>query len=342
MRRLALVVLALLAVAAAAVGYLHWRVSVPFRGYSGSELFVEVPTGAGPAAIGRRLVEAGVVRDRLTWRIAVLESGAARGLKAGEYRFSEPQSPREVIARLARGDVYLRSITFPEGLSIKEMARVYETRGFGAATDFERAAADPAPIRHIDAEATDLEGYLFPETYALPRRAGADALTRQMVARFDQVFGESLRTEAAARGFTVRQAVTLASLVEKETARPEERPLVAAVYSNRLRIGMGLQCDPTVIYALQKAGRYTGNLTRENLTVDSPYNTYRYAGLPPGPIAAPGRLALEAAVRPAQVDYLYFVSRNDGSHVFATSYAEHQRNVRQFQVNFFKKPATRN
>jgi UPF0755 protein len=336
MRRLAIAVLVLIAAVAAAGGYLYWSVGAPYRGYTGPELFVEVPAGAGPTAIGRRLVDAGVIRDRLTWRVALLESGAARGLKAGEYRFTEPQSPREIIARLARGDVYLRPITFPEGLSIREMARVYEARGFGPAADFERAAADPAAIRHLDPAAPDLEGYLFPETYALPRRAGADALTRQMVARFDQVFGPSQRAEAAARGLTVRQVVTLASLVEKETARAEERPLVAAVYANRLRIGMGLQCDPTVIYALQKAGTYTGNLTRENLSIDSPYNTYRYAGLPPGPIASPGRLALEAALNPADVDYLFFVSRNDGSHIFASTYAEHQRNVRQFQVDFFK------
>jgi UPF0755 protein len=216
------------------------------------------------------------------------------------------------------------------------MARLYEAKGFGSAADFERASADPSAIRKLDPDATDLEGYLFPETYALPRRASADALTAQMVARFERVFGPDLRAAAASRGLSIRQAVTLASLVEKETARAEERPLVAAVYANRLRIGMGLQCDPTVIYALQKAGKYTGNLTRENLTFDSPYNTYRYAGLPPGPIAAPGRFALEAAVRPATVDYLYFVSRNDGSHMFASTYAEHQRNVRQFQVDYFK------
>ncbi len=336
MRRLALTALLLIAAVFAAGAYFYWQVGAPYRGFSAPEQFVEVPAGAGPAAIGRRLVEAGVIRNRVAWRLALLESGAARSLKAGEYRFNEPQSPREVVARLARGDVYLRPITFPEGLSIKEMARLYETRGFGPAADFERAAADPSAIRALDPEAPDLEGYLFPETYALPRRAGAASLINQMVARFKRVFGPELRAEAAVRGLSIRQAVTLASLVEKETARAEERPLVAAVYVNRLRIGMGLQCDPTVIYALQKAGKYTGNLTRENLAFDSPYNTYRYAGLPPGPIASPGRPALEAALSPAHVDYLYFVSRNDGSHIFASTYAEHQRNVRQFQVDFFK------
>ena len=150
-----------------------------------------------------------------------------------------------------------------------------------------------------------------------------------------------MQQAAETHGLTSRQAVTLASLVEKETAVDAERPVVAAVYFNRLKIGMGMQCDPTVIYALQKAGRYTGNLTRENLQFDSPYNTYRYAGLPPGPIANPGLASLKAAVAPAEVDYLYFVSRNDGSHVFARTLDEHNQNVRKFQVEYFRQQRAR-
>jgi UPF0755 protein len=191
-------------------------------------------------------------------------------------------------------------------------------------------------VRAIDALATDLEGYLFPDTYTLPRRTTADQLIARMVARFDKSLTPEIRQQAAERGLTVRQLVTLASLVEKETAKPEERPLIAAVYWNRLKIGMGLQCDPTVIYALERAGRYTGNLTRADLQFDSPYNTYRYAGLPPGPIAAPGRASLQAASEPADVTYLYFVSRNDGSHAFASTLAEHNRNVQEWQVRFFR------
>jgi UPF0755 protein len=156
------------------------------------------------------------------------------------------------------------------------------------------------------------------------------------VKRFLEVYDEGLRREAAARGLTTREAVTLASLVEKETSRAEERPIVAAVYHNRRRLGMPMQCDPTVIYALQRAGRWNGNITRDDLGFDSPYNTYRYPGLPPGPIASPGRASLEAAVRPAAVSYLYFVSRNDGSHVFATTLDEHNRNVQEFQIRYFR------
>jgi UPF0755 protein len=145
-----------------------------------------------------------------------------------------------------------------------------------------------------------------------------------------------MRQSAEARGLSVRQVVTLASIVEKETARPEERPLVAAVYENRLRIGMGLQCDPTVIYALERTGKYTGNLRRDDLAFDSPYNTYRYRGLPPGPIASPGKASLDAAIHPADADYLYMVSRNNGSHEFAATLDEHNRNVQKYQVQYFR------
>ena len=157
-----------------------------------------------------------------------------------------------------------------------------------------------------------------------------------MVERFEQVFDENLREATAARGWTIREVITLASVIQKEVANPEDGPLVSAVYNNRLRIGMALQSDPTVIYALQSVGLYDGNLTRESLTFDSPYNTYRYTGFPPGPIAAPGRDLIEAALHPADVKHLYFVSRNDGSHAFANSLREHNRNVQKHQVEYFR------
>jgi peptidoglycan lytic transglycosylase G len=227
-------------------------------------------------------------------------------------------------------------VTFPEGLTMTEMAKIFESHGLGPSSSFLQAAKDPASIRALDPAAKDLEGYLFPETYALPRRTDAAKLVRLMLAAFNDAFTPELRAAAAARSLTVRQTVTLASIVEKETAKPEERPIVAAVYSNRLRIGMPLQCDPTVIYALQRAGAFTGNLRRDDLTFDSPYNTYRYPGLPPGPIASPGAASLEAVVRPADADYLYFVSRNDGSHEFARTLDEHNRNVQKYQVQYFR------
>jgi UPF0755 protein len=216
------------------------------------------------------------------------------------------------------------------------MAALYESKGFGEAKAFIAAASSGALVQDIDPQARDLEGYLFPETYTLPRRATPEQLIARMVAGFRKALTPDIESAATARGLTVRQLVTLASIVEKETAKKEERPLVAAVYSNRLQIGMGLQCDPTVIYALERAGRYDGNLRREDLQFDSPYNTYRYAGLPPGPIASPGRAALQAAASPASVSYLYFVSKNDGSHAFAATLEEHNRNVQQYQIKYFR------
>jgi UPF0755 protein len=344
-RRIAAVVavtlVATLVLAAAAATFLFVaQLERPFWAGAAGERFVEVPPGASVSAIAGRLVEAGIVRDRWVFRLAVHLRDAERALKAGEYRFDRPATPFEVVDRLARGDVFLRPITFPEGLTLSEMAEVYAERGLGDAAEFIRAATAQAALVHdLDAEARDLEGYLFPETYTLPRSAGADGLVAMMVARFRAVLGEAQRAAPPGTGRSVRHVVTLASLVEKETAVAEERPVVAGVYANRLRIGMGLQCDPTVIYALQKAGRWTGNLRRDDLRIDSPYNTYRYAGLPPGPIANPGRAAIEAALAPAAVPYLYFVSRNDGSHMFARDLAQHNRNVRAFQVEYFRRRA---
>jgi UPF0755 protein len=306
----------------------------PYKGFGGAEQFVEIPPGSGPSSIGRRLAQSGVIRDQLSFRIALARSGQARRLQAGEYRFDRPMTTREVIDKIARGDVFLRPVTFREGLTLRQMAEIYERDGGGSKAEFLRAAQNASLIHDIDPVAPDLEGYLFPDTYTLPRRTTPEQLVQRMVTAFRDVMTPDLVQRAAARGLTVRELMTLASLVEKETGKPGERPIVAAVYTNRLKIGMGMQCDPTVIYALERAGKYDGNLTRENLQFDSPYNTYRYAGLPPGPIAAPGRASIEAAASPADVPYLYFVSRNDGSHVFSATLDEHNRNVYEFQ----KKP----
>jgi peptidoglycan lytic transglycosylase G len=336
MKKLIAFVLLLLAIAGGGVAVMYLRVHQPYRGFGGTEQFVELPPGSGSIAIGQRLVDAGVVRDLTTFRTALWVSGQGRHLKAGDYRFDRAMTPFEVIDKVARGDVYVITVTFPEGLTIAEMAKIFESHGVGSAAAFIDAAKDASLIYAIDPAATDLEGYLFPETYPLSRHADAAKLIRQMVARFDHVWSPEMREAAQARGLSARQAVTLASIVEKETAKPEERPLVAAVYTTRLRIGMLLQCDPTVIYALAQAGRYSGNIHKDDLAIDSRYNTYRYPGLPPGPIASPGRAALDAALHPADADYLYFVSRNDGSHVFARTLDEHNRNVHKYQVEYFR------
>jgi len=220
------------------------------------------------------------------------------------------------------------------------MAEIFEMRGFGPARAFQTAARNTEAVSDLDPAARDLEGYLFPATYALSRTATAEELVAMMVERFRSVWAEVSGTRAL-DGMTVRQVMALASLVEKETAAPEERPLVSAVYRNRLERRMGLQADPTVVYALSKAGRYTGNIRKVDLDINSPYNTYRFPGLPPGPIAAPGRAAIEAALAPADVPYLYFVSRNNGTHVFAETLTEHNANVQKYQVEYFRRERSR-
>jgi UPF0755 protein len=337
LRVLFLLMLVVALIGGAALYVAYGRLHETYKGYAGAEAFVDIPPGAGPATIGQRLVDAGVVRDPLTFRAAAWLSGHARDLKAGEYQFTQPMSVFAVVDKIAHGEVYGRLVTFREGLTIREMAAVYESSKLGTRADFEAAARKAAAITGLDPDATDLEGYLFPETYTLRRDTPATALIEQMTGLFQKTFTPEMRDAAKALGLSVREAVTLASLVEKETAVPEERPLVAAVYLNRKRIGMPMQADPTVIFALERAGRYDGNLRRDDLQFDSPYNTYRYPGLPPGPIAAPGKASLEAAVAPAKVNYLYFVSRNDGSHVFAETLTEHNRNVQEWQIEYFRR-----
>jgi UPF0755 protein len=334
------VTVALVASVAGAAWWMRQQIDTPYQGFTAAEQFVDVPPGTPTAGIARRLVDAGVVADVWTFRVALWWTGQSRALKAGEYRFVGPSTPLTVVATLVEGRTFTQPLTFPEGLTLAEMAALFETRGVGTARDFLAAAASAAPIADLDPQARDLEGYLFPDTYPLSRRVSAPELVAMMVARFRAVWDEV--SDGRDRGsLSVREVVVLASLVEKETAAAAERPLVAAVYTNRLRRKMGLQADPTVVYALSKAGRYKGNIRRVDLEINSPYNTYRYSGLPPGPIAAPGQAALEAALAPADVPYLFFVSRNDGSHAFAETLREHNANVQRFQVEYFRAAAAR-
>lgn len=328
LRRLVLLALVLGVLGAGGAWWTWHQFDTPYRGYSNAEVFVDVPPGSSTADIAGRLAAMGVVRDRLMFRLAVRSAQADRRLQAGEYRFFTPSSPNEIIARLRRGDTFNHTLTFPEGLTIREMGAIFERAGLGTAEEFARASADKSLIADLDPTATSLEGFLFPSTYSLPRNAGAVGVVRAMVKAFKKELGAEPLPEGIR---SIRDLVTLASIVEKETGDASERALVAAVYRNRLKIQMPLQCDPTVIYALMLRGRWGGNIRKDDLQLDSPYNTYRYPGLPPGPIASPGRASMDAVRQPADVPYLYFVSRNDGTHVFARTLEEHNRNVRAYQ-----------
>ena len=324
--------LALLLIALALALRLAWvhETRFPVRDAAAPPGELIIPPGASAETIGRLLHQQGLVRDPLIFRALVLLKGVGASLKAGEYALEGPLTLDQIADQIARGEVVRREVTIPEGKNMVEIAEILRDRGLDVDA-FLTAAHDPALVRDLDPHASDLEGYLFPDTYDLPRNPGpAAAVVARMVHRFRDVMTPE-RERLQTRGLTVRQAVTMASLVELETARADERPRIASVFFNRLKKGMLLQTDPTVIYALRMAGRWDGNIRKKDLDIDSPYNTYRYPGLPPGPIASPGREALLAVLAPAPVKDLYFVSRNDGTHQFSETLTEHNRAVDRYQ-----------
>ena len=324
-------VLLLALLAAAAVYFWQSEKLRPALPPGASPQTVVIVPGARVAEIARLLHEHGLVRHPLIFRLMVAERRVGNRLKAGEYRFGGTQTTEQVLDAIVRGDVVHRRVTFPEGRSIEDMALLALAEAEISAADFRSAAHDAALVRDLDPLAQDLEGYLFPDTYEVPQKEhAAQALVARMVARFRH-FVEPDLALAHEHGLTLREVVTLASLVELETARADERPRVAAVFLNRLKKKMPLQTDPTVIYALKRRGHYDGNIHKADLSIDSPYNTYRVAGLPPGPIASPGRSAIEAVLHPAETADLYFVSRNDGSHEFNATLREHERAVDRYQ-----------
>lgn len=296
------------------------------------QAFFEVQKGWSARTALDRLADAGLVRAALPLRLACRVFYPGRSVKAGEYLLAPPLTSKAAILGLFAGRIHLEPVTIPEGLTADEIAALLRPADPGGAEAFRRAVLDPGPVADLDPRARDLEGYLFPETYRLPRRSPEADIAAAMVARFREVFDEPRRRRAAELGLSVRDAVTLASLIEEETALAEERPLVSAVFHNRLRIGMKLDCDPTVVYALKREGRYTGRLLIKDLKWPSPYNTYLNAGLPPGPISNPGLAALDAALHPAAEPYLYFVAQGDGSHRFSRTLGEHLDAVRKYRA----------
>jgi UPF0755 protein len=291
---------------------------------------VTVPPGADAALVGGLLERHGIVRSALAFRLWARWQGLEGRIQAGEYRFSPAEAIPGILRRLAAGDVLLHRVTLPEGLSAAEVARRLEQRGVVDAEAFleEVARADRHWIPEMEGNRTgSVEGYLFPDTYHFPRGFGADRAVAAMVARFREATAE-LWALPRPLGLSPYEVVVLASLVEREARRDSERARIAGVLYNRLRRGMPLQVDATVLYAL---GRHKDRVLYRDLEVDSPYNTYRRTGLPPGPIANPGLASLRAALRPEAHDYLYYVARPDGTHVFSRTLAEHERARREVQ-----------
>jgi len=325
--------LAVALAAGAALFWTHVELTSPYYAARSTEVFVEITGGAGAHTVASLLADAGVVKNRLLFQAYVRWTGIDRHLKAGEYRFDAPATPLEVARRIVDGDIYYHSVTIPEGLTLQETVSVIEQSRLGSREDLDRGVQRVDWIKDLDPQARSLEGYVFPDTYRFPRGASADQIIRAAVRRFKNRYSALLSAYPLPQGWTARQIVTLASMIEKETGASPERPVVASVLVNRLERRIPLACDPTIIYALKLAGSFDGNLRKKDLTLDSPYNTYIHAGLPPGPICSPGEESLRAALSPQKTDYLYFVSRNDGTHEFSRDFSSHARAVERYQKN---------
>lgn len=327
LRMFALLVLLLVTVAGA---WLWYALYVPYGNYPQEGVFVEVRHGMPRRAIARLLEEKGVIRNRWAFE-AFARWVSGHTLQAGEYFFNRPMTAPEVFQVIADGRVYTVGVTVPEGYSMFDIAELMERQKFTTREEFLKAAYDPAPIRDLAPGARSLEGFLFPAKYEFPRHVTAQRIAETMVKRFRQVWSAFQEPPGNVQGVSTLEAVTMASLVEKETGVADERPIIAGVFYNRLRRGVALQCDPTVVYAMQLAGRNDGVINRSDLRLDSPYNTYRHRGLPPGPIANPGAASLRAALHPPYVEYLYFVANMEGGHFFSKSLAEHSANVARYR-----------
>ncbi|MGH9316567.1 MAG: endolytic transglycosylase MltG [Thermoanaerobaculia bacterium] len=323
-RRLARLVLLLGLLAISLTVFLFRRIEHPARpAGSAQTVTVFFSPGTPTARIFRRLAEEGVVRSGFQAEAYYRIFRSATPLEAGEYRFDRPTPIDEIVDRMGRGDVVRHTIVVPEGLVANETFELFWSRGIGNPQAFRRALKDTELLPGLARGAPDLEGFLFPETYVVTRSTFARRIVAQMLAEFRKNFTPELRERAHALGLTPVQAVTLASIVEKESDLPQEGPLIASVYWNRLRRGMRLQADPTVIYALKRDGRWTGTLYRSDYNYPSPYNTYLVDGFPPGPICNPSLRALKAALSPARSDYLYFVADATGGHAFSRTFEEH-------------------
>lgn len=313
----------------AALGGLTWMALSPTPAVQAGPLVVDIPAHEGVLGIAGRLAEADVVRSRVAFLVLTAGRGRIRSLKAGEYEIPRGATTLDVVDLLASGRVRQHVVLHPEGATIAELARLLEAQRLGRAEDIVRAAGDEKLRRALDIDGPTLEGYLFPDTYQFVRGLSPEEMLGRMVQRLRNKLSPDVLARARARGLNVHQLLTLASIIEREAVDPEEQRLISAVFWNRLRLDMPLQADPTVQYAVAKERRA---LTRADLAVDHPYNTYTRRGLPPGPIASPGLGAIQAAVDPAPVNYLYFVARDDRRHTFSRTVDEHNKAVLRYRL----------
>ena len=343
MKRALLWIFALLILGA--LGYAALRLSDERRfaqtGFGEGTRTLVVPPGTGPRALARLLQDGKVVSDEARFYEHLHFFRRGKSARAGEYEFSGALTPDEVLNKLVRGEVKLYHFTVPEGLRTDEVAPLVGETGLCDADEFLKLARDPAVASKLGVPAQSLEGFLFPDTYSIPRGSGCLGIAQAMVARFQKAWQQAQPQRLPEVKLNELQAVTLASIIEKETARAEERPRVSCVFHNRLKKGIPLGTDPTVIYAILVTHdfKWDGNIHKADLSLRNPYNTYLVKGLPPGPIANPGQAAMEAALHPLICTDLFFVSRNDHTHVFCPDLKCHEENVRKFQIEYFRKKA---
>jgi len=332
MKKIIIIIGVCLALALVIMGGFVWSLIDYVSRSSGddiSELAFTVVPGQAFNTIADRLHQAGIIQDTHKFKLFARLKGYDKRIKAGEYRLSSVLSPKQVLEIMVSGKVALHRVTIPEGYNLYQIAALMAEVGLIEAPEFIQAASESATVKSLGVDADTLEGYLFPDTYHFPKGLPAKKIVKTMLNRFEEVFLTEWHERAQQMKWKVHHVVTLASIIEKETGAAFERPLIASVFHNRLAKSMSLSSDPTVIYGIKN---FDGNLTRKHLSTPSPYNTYLRKGLPPGPIANPGVASLEAALYPAETDYLYFVSKKDGTHQFSTNLREHNRAVWKYQL----------
>jgi UPF0755 protein len=333
MKKLIISLLLILMVIALVVGVdVYRKVIKPYKGYAGS-IRILIEKGSSVSTIGKLLYQKKVIPSYTYFSIYYRLFFTSIKLKSGEYRFDEALTMKQIIEKLNRGKVILYKITIKEGMTVNETADFLESNHHIDSRDFLNACRENTRISDVDSKATDLEGYLFPDTYLVPHQTGAEDLVSLMVGKFKSSFTHTMAWRAMDIKFSIRDVVILASLIEKETSSRDERFLISSVFHNRLRLGMPLACDPTIVYILKKENRYTGKLRWNDLKIKSRFNTRLYKGLPPGPICSPGIASIEAALYPEQTKYLYFVAKDLKTHYFSKTLKEHNWAVRKYIIN---------
>ena len=308
---------------------LRMYADAPAEANNSKNVVINVPQGQSLKTTANVLYQESIIKSPLKLVVFARIKGYDKHLKAGEYLLSAAMTPGQILDIMVKGEVKLHKLTIPEGYNIDQIADLVTQAGFGTREAFIRAASDAELAHKMGLEADTFEGYLFPDTYFFPKTATVEKIISTMVQRFWSIFTPEWKARAKSYGFTVHQVVTLASIIEKETGVPFERPRISSVFHNRLRKKMRLESDPTVIYGIKN---FNGNLTRKHLKTRTPYNTYKIKGLPAGPIANPGRASLEAALYPEETAYIYFVSKKDNTHHFSTNFTEHNRAVQKYQL----------